>query len=211
MYFRCTVSTCILFSFLCIAVVGCNQPDKVVDQGLPPIIQQNTDDPGVHYERLLRKRLELQEKIFEAMELYRTTSEVVHEQRTLLMQILGKQPDSETVELFSKGQVRDIPQNLRAAYSCWRTQIPLRTRQAIIAKWLDDRQVAGELETFDIAITDVENREQLGRFYSQEELDKIDQLLAQQVVSLDAVEVANSALFEEEVIQQMISELKNWE
>ena len=172
--------------------------------------EPQSNERDTYSEQLLRKRLEVQEKIYEAMELYRATYEKVHEQQTLLRQYLGKQPDSETIELFSKGQIRDIPQDLRTAYSCWRTQIPLRTRLTIISKWLNDRQIAGELESLDYAIMDVENRQQLGRFYSQEELDKIDQLLAQQVVGFEAVEIANTALLEEEAIQQMVSELENW-
>ena len=208
MYFHYPISASVLFCLLLVAAVGCGR-SKVPEQGAPTETTQ-ADTPEMYYEQLLRKRLELQEKIYAAMDLYRETDEKVHEQQVLLRQYLGQQPDKETIELFSKGQVRDIPQNLRAAYSCWRTQIPLRTRLAVLAKWLDDRQVAGELESLDYAIMDVENRQHLGRFYSPEELNEIDRLLAQQVVGFETVEVANTAILEEEAIQQMINELENW-
>jgi len=208
MHFQYPISASVLFCLLLVAAVGCGA-GKVPEQGAPTETTQ-ADSPEMYYEQLLRKRLELQEKIYAAMDLYRETDDKVHEQQVLLRQYLGQQPDEETIELFSKGQVRDIPQNLRAAYSCWRTQIPLRTRLAVLAKWLDDRQVAGELESLDYAIMDVENRQHLGRFYSPEELNEIDRLLAQQVVGFETVEVANTAILEEEAIQQMINELENW-
>ncbi|MCL2303982.1 MAG: hypothetical protein FWC43_01410 [Planctomycetaceae bacterium] len=163
----------------------------------PPPPPPPVDEREVYYEQLLRKRLEFQEKIFEAMELYGTTSQEVHGQRTRLRELLGDKPVSEAIELFSKGKV---PPDMRIAYSCWRTLIPDETQRLQIAMWIDKQQLSGILEQLDIQIKEFENRRRLGKILNQEELAEIDLLLAQQVVGWETVEISDKALLEEEAI-----------
>ena len=188
-------------------------PPPPVRAALPIVPQENNTDPPVdereaYYEQLLRKRLEFQEKIFEAMELYGTTSQKVHGQRTRLRELLGDKPVSEAIELFQKGEV---PPDLRTAHSLWRILMPDETHRLQIAVWIDKQQLSGILEQLDIQIKEFENRRQLGRILNPEELAEIDRLLAQQVVGWEAVEISDRALLEEEAIQQLKIELENWE
>jgi hypothetical protein len=155
--------------------------------------------------------LEFQEKIFEAMELYRTTSQRVHAERMILRQHLGDTPVTEAIELFSRGRPNEIPANLRIAYSCWQTLMPDETQRLQIAMWIDRQQFSGILEQLDIQIREIENRRQLGRILNQEELAEIDRLLAQQVVGWETVDVGDRALLEEEAIERLKNELANWE
>jgi len=104
MDFRYTISACVLFGLLLIVVIGCEKSVDVSDPGQTAPVGSTpvskTDDRDTHYEQLLDKRLELQAKIFKAMELYRTTSQKVHEQRMQLEQLLGNKPTPETIDLF---------------------------------------------------------------------------------------------------------------
>ena len=177
----------------------------------PPSGQQVDDRNVQHYEQLLRKRLDFEKKIFEAMELYRTTSQKVYEQRTQLRRYLGDKPISESVEQFSKGN--EIPSDLRIAYSCWRTLLPDETQRLQIAAWIDKQQASYILETLDIQIKEFENRRQLGRIFDKEELAEIDRLLvlAQQVVGWETIDVSDKAILEEEAIEKLKTELENWE
>ena len=174
-----------------------------------PLPQVNERD--VHYDQLLRRRLEFQERIFEALDLYRVTSLRVHESRGQFRQMLGDKPVSEAIELFSQGRPSDIPQNLRAAYSRWQTLLPDETQRLQIALWIDRQQLSGILEQLDIQIREIENRRQLGRILNQEELAEIDRLLAQQVTGWETVEIADRALLEEQAIERLRVELENWE
>ena len=213
MYSHYTVLLCLLL----IAVIGCDRPDEGAITEAPAPMQQapvsvpQTDDRDTHYDQLLRKRLEFQEKIFEAMELYRMTSQRVHEQRTLLRQYLGDKPVTEAIELFSRGNPSEIPQELRIAHSCWRTLLPDETQRLQITVWIDRQQVSGILEQLDIQIREIENRQQLGRILDQEELAEIDRLLAQQVVGWETVAISDRALLEAEAIEKLKTELANWE
>jgi len=200
-------------------VIGCDRtsdtaPLKATEPTAPvpvPIVPPKMDDPDAHFEQLLRKRLEFQEKIFEAMELYRSTSQRVYEQRTLLKQYLGDKPVAEAIEQFSKGKPNEISPDLRIAYSCWRTLLPDETQRLQIALWIDKQQISGILEQLDIQARETENRRQLGRILNQEELAEIDRLLAQQVVGWETVDVGDRALLEEEAIERLKNELANWE
>ena len=213
MYSHYTVLLCLLL----IVVIGCDRPDDVApsvppEQTItPPTPPPPQDDPDAHFEQLLRKRLEFQEKIFEAMELYRSTSQRVHEQRTLLKQYLGDKPVAEAIEQFSRGRPNEISSDLRIAYSCWRTLLPDETQRLQITMWIDKQQISGILEQLDIQAREIENRRQLGRILNQEELAEIDRLLAQQVVGWETVDVSDRALLEEEAIEKLKNELANWE
>jgi len=210
----------VLLFFLLITIIGCDRLGDVVAPvssepmaSAPAAIAPppQTDDRDVHYEQLLRKRLEFQEKIFEAMELYRMTSQRVHAERTILRQHLGDTPVAEAIELFSRGRPNEIPVNLRIAYSCWRTLMPDETQRLQIAMWIDRQQFSGILEQLDIQIREIENRRQLGRILNQEELAEIDRLLAQQVIGWETVDIGDRALLEEEAIERLKNELANWE
>jgi len=209
MYFRDTISTCVLFCLPFIALVGC---DQVGDVAAPvasrPAAQ--TAEPVSHYEQLLHKRLDLETKIREAMNLYRTTSQKVRTQRSQLKQSVGDMPVPEAVELFSKGNLNEIPSNLRAAHSLWRTALmPDETLLKQIDMWIKTQLDSGVLEEMDIQIKNVENRQQLGRFLDQSEIEEIDRLLAQQVVDWKAIDAANLAVIEQEVIEELKS--ADWE
>lgn len=212
MDFRYTISACVLFGFLLTTMIGCNQPADVTDLGTSAAAPApKTDDRDTHYEQLLRKRLEFQAKIFEAMELYRNTSLKVQEQRTQLRQYLGNKPVSDTIELFSKGKSNEIPSDLRVAHSCWQTLLPDETQRLQIAVWIDKQQSSGILEKLDVQIKETENRRQLGKILDQEELAEIDRLLAQQVVGWEVVDIADRAVLEQKAIEKLKTELTNWE
>ena len=215
MYIRYSISICILFCFLFVAV-GCDRQsggDVIPPQTSAPsaLPTSKTTDLDTHFGQLQRKRLEFQEKIFEAMELYRTTSQKIREQRTQLKQYLGDKSVSEAIELFSKERSNDVPPNLRAAYSCWRTLIPDETQRLQIAVWIDKQQASGVLEELDIQIKEFENRRQLGKILDQNELAEIDRLLARPVVGWETVDASDRALLEEEAIEKLKSDLANWE
>ena|GEM_PF-2218718 len=209
MYFHYTISTCALFCLLFIAVVGCDQVGDVAAPNTSKPAAQ-TAEPVSHYEQLLRKRLDLETKIREAMNLYRTTSQKVRTQRAQLRQSVGNMPVPEAIELFSKGNHADIPSNLRAAHSLWRTALmPDETLLKQIDVWIKTQLDSGVLVEMDLQIRNVENRQQLGRFLDQSELEEIDRLLAQSVVGWETIDAANLALIEQEVIQELKS--ADWE
>jgi len=145
------------------------------------------------------------------MDLYRSTSQKVHEQRTKLREYLGNKSISEAIELFSRGRSNEIPSDLRIAHSCWQTLLPDETQRLQIALWIDKQQSSGILEKLDVQIKDFENRRQLGKILDQEELAEIDRLLAQQVVGWESVDVADKALLEQEAIEKLKTELTNGE
>ena len=209
MSFPNTISTCALFCFLFIAVVGCDQVGDVAD----PVASRpeaQPSEPVSHYEQLLRKRLDLETKIREAMNLYRTTYQKVRTLRTQLKQSVGDMPVPEAVELFSKGNLNEIPSNLRAAYSLWRTALmPDETMLKQIDQWVTKQLDSGILDEMDIQIKNVENRQQLGRFLDQSEIEEIDRLLAQQVVDWKTIDAANLTVIEQEVIEELKS--ADWE
>ena len=217
MYSRYTVSAYVLLCLLLIIVVGCGQFDDVTappSGEIPPgqkASPPKTNDLDSHHEQLLRKRLEFESKIREAMDLYRSTSQKVREQRTQLKKYLGNKPVQEAVELFSKGRPNEIPSDLRAAFSCWRTLIPDETQRLQITVWIDKQQASGVLEELDIQIKEFENRRQLGKILDQNELAEIDRLLARPVVGWETVNASDRALLEQEAIEKLKSDLANWE
>jgi hypothetical protein len=216
MYCRYPISTNILLCLLLILLVGCDQSGDVTASGTLTSAS-NTAELSVrkpaeqesHYEQLLRKRLDFEAKIREAMDLYRTTYQKVRGQRTELKKCAGDMPVPKVIELFGKGKASEIPSNLRAAYSCWRTLIPDETQLKQIDVWIDTQQRSGVLEELDIQIKNIENRQQLGRILDQTELAEIDRLLARPVVGWETVDASNMAVLEQQVIEELMS--ANWE
>ena len=210
MYFRYSISTCILFCLLFFAA-GCdNQSGNGGNQ--PPSEPQKpqTTEPVSHYEQLLRKRFDFETKIREAMILYRTTHQKVRTQRTQLKQSVGTMPVPEAIELFSKGNLNEIPSNLRAAHALWRTALmPDETLLKQIDVWIKTQLDSGVLDEMDIQIKNIENRQQLGRFLDKKELEEIDRLLAQSVVGWETIDAGNLAMIEQEVIEELKS--ADWE
>jgi hypothetical protein len=217
MYSRYPVSTHALLCLLLFIIVGCEQSSDVTVPSSEEIptgqvaSPPKTNDLDSHHEQLLRKRLEFESKIREAMDLYRSTSQKVREQRTQLKKYLGNKSVLEAVELFSKGKPNEIPSDLRAAHSCWRTLIPDETQRLQITVWIDRQQVSGVLEELDIQIKEFENRRQLGRILDQNELAEIDRLLARPVVGWETFDASDRALLEQEAIEKLKSDLANWE
>ena len=205
MYFRYAILFCFLF-----AVIGCDQFGVDVSSQPPSIPSAQTTEPVSHYEQLLRKRLDFETKIREAMILYRTTHQKVRTQRAQLKQNVGEMPVPEAIELFSKGNLQEIPPNLRAAHSLWRTALmPDETLLKQIDIWIKTQLDSGVLDDMDIQIKNIENRQQLGRFLDKEELKEIDRLLAQSVVGWETIDAGNLAVIEQEVIDELKS--ADWE
>jgi len=200
-----------------IVVVGCDLPVNVPPSREPPPLPPPkqpppSDDPDTYYEQILRKRLDFEEKIFEAMNLYRSTSQKVYQQRAQLKQYLGDKPVSESIELFRKGKLSEIPSDLRVAYSCWQTLLPDETQRLRFAVWIEKQQSIGILEEFDIQIKNFENRREMEEILNEEELAEIDRLLVQ--IAQQGNELYNpgdKALLEEEAIEIIKTELANWE
>jgi hypothetical protein len=207
MYHRHTLLLC----FLC-AVIGCDQfgsPDAP-SRPRQSIPAAQTAEPPSHYEQLLRKRLEFETKIREAMDLYRTTHQKVRTHRAQLKQSVGAMPVPEAIDLFSKGNLNEIPSNLRAAHSLWRTALmPDETLLRQIDIWIKAQLDSDVLDEMDIQIRHIENRQQLGRFLDEKELEEIDHLLAQSVVGWETIDAARKAVIEQEVIEELKS--ADWE
>lgn len=204
MYFRYPVSMCLL-CLLLIAVIGCEQIGKVAD------LKTDKSDTGNQLLQLLRQRLELQEKVFEAMDSYRTTTKSVREQRAKFQEYLGNKPELEAIELFSKSKLSEIPSDLRTAYSCWQTLLPDKMQQLQIDKWLEKRLTSGILEELDVRIKEIENLRQLGKFLDQDELTEIDKLLAtaRLVVEEKYSDATDRAMLAEEAIKELMNEVSN--
>jgi hypothetical protein len=193
------------------AVIGCDQFRSTdTPSPLPSTPAPQTAEPVSHYEQLLRKRLDFETKIREAMTLYRTTHQKVRTLRSQLKQSVGAMPVPEAIELFSQGKPNEIPSNLRAAHSLWRTAlIPDETLLKQIDIWVKTQLDSGVLDEMDIQIKNIENRQQLGRFLDQKELEEIDRLLAQSVVGWETIDAGNLAVIEQEVIEELKS--ADWE
>jgi len=207
MSFRCTVSACVFVCILFVIATGCDRSHDVGDEQPELRIK---DDADSYYEQIIDKRLRLEEKIFDAMELLRQTGQKTDEQRVLLKGYLGDKPVAETIELFRKGQPSE---DLSVAYSLWQTLIPDETLQLQITSWIDKQQSSRVLEQFDIQIKEFENRLLLDKFLDKEELVEIDRLLAQADVDLKEKfpDVGNKALLGEEAIEKLKNDLVNWE
>ena len=199
------IITCFLFCLLFASVIGCEQISGIIN------LKEDKHDTGKQLLQLLRQRLELQEKIFEAMDSYRKTTQKLREQRTQFQQYLGRKSELDAIELFSKSKLSDIPPDLRAAYSCWQTLLPDKMQQLQIDRWLEKRLTSGILEELDIRIKEIENLRQLGRFLDQDELTEIDKLLAtaKQVVEEKYTDAADRAMLSEEAINELKKEVAN--
>jgi len=212
------IFTLIVVVILCVALVrqrddasAPEAPALVLPSPVPTTQAPQTDDRDIHYEQLLRKRLEFEEKVFEAMNVYRVISQKVHAERAQLRKLLGDTPVSEAIELFRKGVFSEIPSHLHAAFSCWQTLLPDETQRLHVAMWIDRQQASGILEQLDNQIREIEHRRQWERISDQEELAEIDRLLAQQVTVLPETVTSDRALLEEEAIEKQKIELANWE
>ena len=168
--------------------------------------QPKVDEREVQYEHILRKRLEFQERIFAAINLYRETNQKAHEQREKLLEYLGNKPLSEAIELF-KGKPDEIPQNLRTAYSCWQTLLRNEMLQLRIDGWLEKQQLSGILDQLDEQIGAIEERRQLGEIMNSEELAELDRLLAQHVAGWETSEIVDRAMLEEKAAEKIKNEL----
>ena len=75
--------------------------------------------------------------------------------------------------------------------------------------WIKTQLDSGVLDEMDIQIRNIENRQLLGRFLDQKELEEIDRLLAQSVVGWESIDAARKAIIEQEVIEELKS--ADWE
>ena len=201
MYLRYTIFACVL---LCCLFVMRSCSCRTGGDVTPKTPALKAGDPDAYYEQLVRKRMEFQEKIFEAMDAYRSTSQKVHEQNAKLKQYLGGNPATQTIELFisKKNRPSEVPPDLRIAFSCWQTLLPDEKQRLQIASWVEKLQVSGILETLDTQIKEIENRRQLGKFLDKKELAEIDRLIAQQVVDWKT-EPVSDAVLEAEAIKSL--------
>ena len=204
MYFRNTILAYALLVLLFMVAIGCGKSPS------GGIAVSGTHDLDTLYEQLLRKRLNAQEKVFEAMELYRTNSQNVRRQRALLQNYLEGKSVSDAIELFSKGQISEIPADLRVAYSSWRTLLPDETQRLRIVAWIDQQQFSGLLEEMDVNIKIIENGRQFGRL-DENDRSEIDRLLAMSIGDIDSAGTSNVAFYEQEAIEKLKRELVNEE
>ena len=131
-----------------------------------------------HYARMLRERLDIQEKLFGAMELYRDASRRVHVLDAQLVMLLQGRSGLEAIDLFARHHLRDIPLDLRAAYSLWERMTRDETQQLIIDYWIRAQLDSGIFNDLDAEIHNLENRRQLDRYVTQEDQDKFFELRA---------------------------------
>ena len=190
MYFRYTNSACVLFASLFI-VIGCS----------------HSGDVEKRYEQLLRKYQQEEGKIFEAMNLYLTTSEEIDRVQTQFLNLLGNNPQSSTIDLFMN-RSGEIPSNLRAAQSSWRVLLMHRTNLLDIARWLDRQQSAGRLDELYSAIIMLEHHRRMARFLDENELVELERLLAQESVSWEPADHFSRGLLEAEAAEILRNELQ---
>ena len=181
MNFHNTIPARVLFCLLLIVATGCDQTDNSTD--IQPIqkgpdseqTELKLDDVNSRYEQSLRDRLEIEEKIFRAMELYAQISQKVYVQDMELKQLLKGKPIEETINLFSKGS-SGIPSDLRRAYSAWLQLRPDEKQMLFMDKWLETHMFSGILDDLDVEIKNFENRRELGDFLSEAELARFDEM-----------------------------------
>jgi len=210
MYYRYTI----LFCFLLIVAIGSDdRPGNVYAQRASEPTPR-IDSVNTHYEQLLRDRLEIQEKIFAAMDLYREAAQKVREQEIELMRLLGDKPAGEAIDLFIAAvNIREIPMNLRQAYSLWLGIMPDETQQLFIDNWIITLLESGIFEEQDRNIRNLENRRQLGEIVTAEDLTRHDMIRARtrKVLEENLLEDAKNALLEDEVIENQRSRWTNRE
>jgi len=215
MYYRYTIVICILF----IAVTGCDRLSDVFPTASPEpttltppvsmIPEQTVSAPKTvavdpRYEQAVRRRIELQEKILEAMDLYRTVSQRVYMGSEQLKQLAGGKPLPEVIELFSRHQ--NIPTDLLVAHARWRTLMPDERLLLRIDTWLMLEQVKGNLVAYEVYIYDYENNQRWGRISNQtpEEIYRIDQLNAQMLIDWEKAAFDEARLYEQIIETQKI-------
>ncbi|MCL2348830.1 MAG: hypothetical protein FWC50_11305 [Planctomycetaceae bacterium] len=219
MNFRKTISAFVSFLLLAVIVTGCDwSGDVAPPEQRGPGLKTDAPDPSskadeldVAYEQLLRKRLAAQEKIEEAMKLYRTTSEEVYKQQEKLQRYLKDKSVPETIELFTKSKRNEIPPDLLNAHSCWQTLLPDKTLLLKIDAWIDSQQSAGHLEEMDVKIKDIDNYRKLGKILDQADQREVDRLLAVPLGDWNPTNDANNALYEQSAIEKIKTELTNRE
>ena len=167
-------------------------PDQASDQELTS--SQGTYDPEARkreeslkeYEVLLRKRLQLQKSIMDAMDAYRTVSLRVHETTTKLAQLAGDTPLHELAQMRSKGE--QIPLNLRPAFSLMEAElVPDKGYLQLISQRLNDALNGVQLTQLDRSIRLKENEIQFGGILSAGEQEEIQRALNQEVVNVGPV------------------------
>ena len=146
------------------------------------------------------------------MDLYRESSLKVYQQETQLKNLLKGKSIGETIDLFSKSNIGEIPSDLRSAYSLWRGLMPDEKQVVQIDKWIEKQMNSGILEDLDSEIKEFENRRELGAFLDEDELAKFDEMRARTRLILNENFFTSSGLsLDEEVIKNQKDRWADWE
>ena len=122
-----------------------------------------------------KKRLEVQQTITNAMDLYLLFSKRTAEEIKSFKKQLGDSPYQEAVDQFSKGIVSN---ELRPAYSLWRMLSEHEMRRWWLRGWIDNCADRDELGEFDRRIRRIEDMVLIGKVLGKDDLEEIDRLLA---------------------------------
>ena len=141
---------------------------------------QGTVDPITQQaiERLVRTRLDLQERIWVGIEAYRVALLQLHEEEMPLRGFLGNTPIEEAREVFRSASPSGIPGNLADAYSYWQEKIhPHELQRDQIAEEIEGLRASGILERLATESTAINNSRQRGARLDEAHQNRISQLI----------------------------------
>jgi hypothetical protein len=156
------------------------------------------------YELLAKKRLELQNKIETAMNLYLQYVESTKTQKEQLKNNLGAVPFEEAIEIFINN--KDIPAHLRLAFSCWRSLLPDAIQRQKIFDWLENQQKNDFLVEFEVKMKQIENFRKVGTPLNETDQKEVDRLLVAEVG--DWSETKNDLNYEQKAVERLKKELR---
>jgi hypothetical protein len=156
------------------------------------------------YEQLAKKRLELQNKIETAMDLYLQYVESTKTQKEQLKNNLGAVPFDEAIEIFINN--KDIPARLRLASSCWRSLLPDEVQRQKIFDWLENQQKNDLLVEFEVKMKQIENFRKVGTLLNETDQKEVDRLLVAEVG--DWSETKNDLNYEQKAVESLKKELR---
>jgi hypothetical protein len=175
----------LLIFTLCLCFGGCEEKKAslpVSSAGVSTVPAEPVDPLqklNEQYEQLAKKRLELQNQIEKAMDLYLQYVENTTTQKEQLKTNLGTVPFEEAIEIFINN--KEIPAHLRLASSCWKSLLPDEIQRQKLFDWLEHQQKNDLLVEFEVNMKQIENFRKVGTFLNETDQKEVDRLLAAEV------------------------------
>ena len=166
----------------------------------------NVPSPEELYDQLCRNRLALQQDIQSEIDEYRKIGMQVLNLREEVKKNIGNRPLPVVIQMFQR---KEVPQDLRLAYSYWNGLVNAEAMQSIIKNLLDHYQEERTLEAMDNEIEFLDRERKLAAhgMIDENRIAAIENMIG---LRLDETKRFTKGLTEQEIIERQIRESRNW-